>query len=160
MYTCIPRWGLRLGLLRRGFRITRSFIILSFIPLRGRLIELIRRRGRIARTFIICTYSIEGNASRVLTVRVPYTPRVLYYVNTPWRAITSDFYGSMHNIKYDSWLPCAYPMEGCVYRVTTDLVPYNPNFWVTPGKLLYNPKLLACVFPRGEWVSDYYGEGI
>ena len=159
MYTCIPRWGLRIGLLRRGFRITRSFIILSFIPLRGRLIELIRRRGRIARTFIICTYSIEGNASRVLTVRVPYTPRVLYYVNTPWRAITSDFYARC--IKYDSWLPCAYPMEGCVYRVTPDLVPYNPKFFgLLRESFCITRSFLACVFPRGEWVSDYYGEGI
>ena len=67
----------------------------------------------------------------------------------------------MHGVKYDSWLPCAYPMEGYVYRVTTAMVQYNPNFWVTPGKLPYNPLFPCMRFPHGgEWVSDYYGEAV
>ena len=55
----------------------------------------------------------------------------------------------MHGVKYDSWLPCAYPMEGYVYRVTTAMVQYNPNFWVTPGSFRITRFFLACVFPMG-----------
>ena len=52
-------------------------------------------------------------------------------------------------------------MEGYVYRVTTAMVQYNPNFWVTPGELPYNPLFPGMRFPHGgEWVSDYYGEAV